>query len=200
MPPKTQVRFKFKDAASDQVVYECKLDCQQCSATRPNRQRCKLKTCFSLPFCHVHLKKNLGLQKKPSTIPNAGDGLFATRRFAAGEYIAPLDGRQFTLEQLDHRYLNNTAPYSVTHRDGTARDGACERHVGHLANSARGTRRGNNATLSSREDGKVWLKARQTITPGTEILVAYGPGYQMRPDAYKYTRVKNRGQPNEFIA
>lgn len=48
--------------------------CQYQHAT--THRRCSMTTCARFPFCHVHLKMVLGLAVKPSTLPNAGMGLF----------------------------------------------------------------------------------------------------------------------------
>ena len=50
-----------------------KTPCDQCTATKKNGDRCKRKTCKWSPFCHQHKLVDV----KQSTIPNAGDGVFA---------------------------------------------------------------------------------------------------------------------------
>jgi hypothetical protein len=196
MPPKTILKFFFYDRGN--VMYDCIVDCKQCEATAKNGNRCKIKTCFSLPFCHIHLPKEYGVKVKQSTIPQAGKGLFATKEFKVNELICPLWGNEKSIQQHDQEYgNNNTAPYSVQLNRNTIIDGSCKRYVGHNANTklnadgSSSLQRSNaKISINRRSTYKINLKATKTIKEGDEIFVYYGNEYQI-PENYEYKRVKN---------
>jgi len=77
----------------------------------------------------------LGVKVGPSTIPGAGSGLFATKKFdSKSKWIAPLNGQKVSQAKTDARYgSQNTAPYTVELK-GQLYDGALKRYVGHYAN------------------------------------------------------------------
>jgi hypothetical protein len=54
-------------------------------------------------------KPSLG-QHWPSQIPNAGEGLYATKRFAKGERIADYTGEKLSRAQVGKRYPDNVRP------------------------------------------------------------------------------------------
>jgi len=167
-------------------------------------------------MCWQHTRTQQHLQVKNSTIPHAGQGLFAwgpTRAarnnhdivFPTNAFIAPIQGRPTSAAQLDARYGDHTAPYgassSVARTGQPFVDGLGERYVGQYANTrlghatADGRRRsvqaGTNASFSSfRKDGHMWIKASKPIRSGQEILAYYGRDYLMEPNAK--TKVKNQ--------
>jgi hypothetical protein len=167
-------------------------------------------------MCWQHTRTQQHLQVKNSTIPHAGQGLFAwgpTRAarnnhdivFPTNTFIAPIQGRPTSAAQLDARYGDHTAPYgassSVARTGQPFVDGIGERYVGQYANTrlghamADGRRRsvqaGTNASFSSfRKDGHMWIKASKPIRSGQEILAYYGRDYLMEPNAK--TKVKNQ--------
>lgn len=55
--------------------------CPQCSAITDKGKRCKRNTCIKYPLCWQHMKTKEGLELKKSEIPDAGQGVFATRDF-----------------------------------------------------------------------------------------------------------------------
>ena len=106
----------------------------------------------------------------PSTIPGAGSGLFATKKFdAKSKWIAPLNGQKVSQAKTDARYgPHNTAPYTVELK-GQLYDGALKRYVGHYANSL----------FKASELTK--LQTMKKIAPGREILAYYGNLYKLEP-------------------
>ena len=72
----------------DKTEFQCNLNakprdrqCQRCSYRKPNGKRCKLRSCFDLRHCWVHLKKVFHVRIAPSLIKvdgqSIGLGLFA---------------------------------------------------------------------------------------------------------------------------
>jgi len=188
-------------------TYTTDVHCQTC--TQP---RCSRRTCMILPMCWQHARLILHLQVKDSTIPNAGRGLFAFAATKAardacvvlwrrGDYIAPLNGRPTSAEQLQASYGDHTAPYaassSIKKTGHPFIDALGKRYIAHYANTRVGRPRadgcrssvkaGTNCKLSARSDGLMWLQATKPIRSGDEILTYYGAAYQMEPHARVYT-------------
>ena len=107
---------------------------------------------------------------KRSTIPNAGLGLFALRKFKDGSFLGKYDGvvlntiptnqttRAYTL-QIDNKYINGR----------TGRLGYV-----HMANDARNVAR-NKCYFT--DHGYLRVKLDKEIRKGNEIFVEYGDGY-----------------------
>jgi hypothetical protein len=197
---RTQQRFLFCDPEHNRVIYSCRIQCQRCEAhSDKTGRRCKNRTCFLLPYCWIHAKKYYGIESKPSTIPDSGRGMFATRPFAPGDYICPLGGAFVSKQDLDERYDKYTAPYAIRINGQRFEDGACYRIVGNLSNTGvnpatgRINKRYNNARFvyrySSRHRHPVWLQAFASIAAGDEILTYYGSSYRIDSD---HTRRRTR--------
>ena len=84
--------------------FRCNLKCDQCEGETLAGERCKKRTCQYLPTCYIRTKKKYGLLVKKSSIPNAGDGLYALKEFKQGEFIADYKGEVLTKAQRDERY------------------------------------------------------------------------------------------------
>ncbi len=183
--------------------WSCPIHCQRCEFIRPNGIRCKNRVCFGSPLCWRHNEKKWNVRAKKSNIPNAGKGLFATKRFSAGEWICPMTGENLSMDCVHLRYPGNmTAPYVEVFDSGNgAVDCACSRGIGSLANALfrpNGTVRGlsyHNAKTSYRPVGDghagIWLKARTVIQPGSEIYLWYGNGGYTLEDTHN-TKLRRR--------
>jgi len=177
-------KTKFRFRGADGTRFQCDLQCRFCTErTKGGRgPTCRRRTCLSLPWCWMHAARNHGLRIKESQAVPGTKGLFATQRFAANTNMAQYLGERLTQAQLDRRYGDYTAPYALQHgREGWILDAACRRSMASMANSARGTRRRNNARFSVRRDGTVWIRSTEVIRPGTEILLRYGRDYWQGP-------------------
>ena len=186
--------MKFTFEMLGEIVFQGTLECRRCTGLKADGDRCGRTTCKFLPMCFQHLRKEMGLAVKTSTIPNAGQGLFATRAFATDEYIAPVDGQRLTKQQLDDRYKDPldmvTAPYGIKITNNEIADGALQRWVGHFSNTRLGNqgqsvKGGTNARLSIRAGNKPWLKAIQNIQPGAEIFTFYGSDFRVNDGSYR---------------
>lgn len=182
------MRFTFTDTATDQTLFSGDLTCRQCTFVKGDGHRCQRRTCKTLPYCWQHTTTQLGVKVGPSTIPGAGSGLFATKKFdSKSKWIAPLNGQKVSQATTDARYgPHNTAPYTVELK-GQLYDGALKRYVGHYANSlfkASGYSKltGTNAVIGNHNDVP-WLKLQtmKKIAPGREILAYYGNLYKLEP-------------------
>ena len=188
------MRFTFTENATGNKIFEGALECHQCSFVKNGNQRCKRNTCKMLPFCWQHAQIVLGVKVAPSTIPGAGNGLFATREFKGNnanlKWIAPLGGQVLTGAQVDARYgANTTAPYTVE-ANGHNYDGALKRYIGHYSNSRFGhnnksVQAGTNAVIGWHQ-GIPWLKAQigKNIKPNKEVLTWYGNQFKLEHNLY----------------
>jgi SET domain-containing protein len=127
---------------------------------------------------------------KPSTIPNAGNGLFAGVKIKKGEVIGELGGKLVTLEdypQANHYIASipecarkETEPYKYI----DAKDyGANVSRINFAPSNINGVETNfQNATIKQicQHPYFVFL-ALADIEPGTEIWSSYGPDYEYEP-------------------
>jgi hypothetical protein len=134
-----------------------------------------------------------GVEVRPSTIPGAGNGLFATRRFERLDIVTMYDGE--LADAADCRADRERDPGSVTHYRSTRHGGvvikglrdplaAQKRGGGSFANHA-WVASERNATLETDflekpVNGRQhvgYIQATRAILPGEEILIDYGRQY-----------------------
>jgi hypothetical protein len=177
--------------------------CTQCHAIaqRTGRQ-CRLRTCATARFCWIHTRAgrppNHGLRVKPSTIPNAGLGLFAAVDIPADTVIAYYRGQRLTRKQLDRRYgRHHQGDYVIKIRPNVYID-ACNTQstVARYANTCdvpvrvRAPCRNNAIFLYDEARNRLeLLSCDRPIRRGEEITVSYGDGYVVLDHA------PNRGRP-----
>jgi len=148
-----------------------------------------------------------GIEVRLSAIPNAGQGLFATRRFAKGEIVTFYDGpivfadppATLTREQRSHLRVLYPLTFAIDGNAPQARKGEPGTGGAALINDAHpGSRRDNNVELTSLDTTSetdrvesftglihaadprrriVIARALRDIAAGEEFLVDYGPTY-----------------------
>ena len=151
---------------------QSKRTCSQCTATTAKGTRCRKRTCRS-GLCWQHLKRDDGLRIKPSTVPGAGLGLFATEDFRHTDKIAPYTGEQLTRAAIEERYGDERGEYVLCRDSKRCIDSrATNSSAARYANDSRGTEKRNNARFRA-----LRIEASQRIRPGDEIFVAYGRDY-----------------------
>ena len=175
--------YRFSFSGPNNEPFSCILTCVRCEADTKSGNQCKSRTCFGLPYCWRHLEQNLHLKIKPSSVPNAGKGLFAFSRqhgsnevvFKRGQKIADYHGKKITHAELNRRYGDLTAPYALTNgKTRGVEDGACHRGVGNLPNHHSDN---HNAELDVDRRRVLIVRAIENIKNGTEIFVDYGDKY-----------------------
>ena len=84
---------------------------------------CKKRCLIGGSKCWIHLLSDNYLRIKPSTIQNAGSGLFTQKRynntnrvFNTGEKICDYQGKTISHQNITQRYRDKTAPYCVALR------------------------------------------------------------------------------------
>lgn len=185
--------YEFIFKIGGNLHFRTKLESIQCKDKRKNGQQCKNKTVMGSSHCYSHLLYKHSLRIKESNLLNAGLGLFAIDAmnkddnaiiFRKGDTIIEYAGEIIDEEELEERYADKTAPYTVAISKDVYEDAAKIRGVGALANTHP---RNNNATLSVYR-GKAKLKATKNIRNGEEIYLSYGKAYKLNdPDVEHYT-------------
>ena len=113
-----------------------------------------------------------GVSVAPSTIPHAGNGLFATRSFRSSEYITEYEGEILTRKEAWERPILS----HMVSREGVIVDGLktpiAGRGGGSFSNSAMRSVDANASIVAVL--GQLFLRARRHIAENEEILVYYG--------------------------
>ena len=167
------------DGHKGKKLFSCRLKC----GGTCDHIACDSNTEHDTKLCSQHLMLVYNVAIRPSSIPNAGLGLFCgPRGFKAGDKIAPYGGRMISQSRLnrlydytyDNRRVINAAPYAIqSARNGYVLDAICDRRAGAYVNDIRNSNQTVNALLNA--DGFVY--AIQAIIPNQEILVDYGEAY-----------------------
>jgi uncharacterized protein len=118
------------------------------------------------------------LEIKPSQIPNAGLGLFTKVFIPVGSLVIEYKGVVTTWdavkEQIDNDYIYYISRNHVIDAAPTPKS------LARYANDAKGLTQLpgiNNNCIFKKMEGRVFIKARANIQPGSEILVSYGKQY-----------------------
>lgn len=127
-----------------------------------------------------------GVYVKESTIPNAGNGLFAAVPFASGAIVTAYDGER--LHDYEHAASQEVQTH-IVQMGGIYIDGLREpiagRGGGSFANDNGRSRANVDKWLSPPEDGnRIYLRVKpgKTICCGEEIFLSYGLGHDVAMD------------------
>lgn len=196
------VKFTWKaDATKTKPAhqFQCNLKCQRCEAKTSSGKQCTRKVCMGLTRCWSHTRSDLHLAVKPSTIPNAGKGLFAIRTkkkglspdelkkpiFKTNDKIAPYVAEAVSRQVLDDRYAHYTSPYALSVGEGKNTrllDAACERGIASFANSKPAS--SSNAKFTKNGN----IVATKNIYDGAEIFANYGREYKFHQNVHVSTK------------
>lgn len=196
-------QFRFVHTAEDgstQKAFQCNLKCDRCTETNKKGLRCKVKTCIGTPYCWQHLLSKHHLRILPSTLKEAGKGLFAMGKagdravFRKNDVIIVYDGEVTTQQGVDQRYGEGddiTAPYAIDDvNGGVMEDAACRRGTGAIANHSDKART-INASIEIR-DGRLALIATKNIGHNAEIWINYGHAYRFDEAGVAHKTVRAR--------
>ena len=179
--------MKFTFRIGSNIQFQCQLVSEQCSSKCKNGEPCKRRVVMGLPYCWNHLLLNKHLRVQKSTIPNGGKGLFVINKkinnntilFRKGDRIIEYSGEIIDDEELDRRYKDEAAPYTLEVEPDINIDCACARSAGGIANTKPSH---NNAVFRLDEQSrqhKVYLVATKNIRNNSEVFVSYGRTYRM---------------------
>lgn len=112
------------------ISWSCRLKVQQCMAMTSRNTRCGRRT-FRHPFCLQHLRSQLGLDLRPSSVH--GCGLFTIKAFHPGDVLIPYTGERVSPAE----FRENAYNYQLLLPAGIAYDDAsCLRGAAAYANSS----------------------------------------------------------------
>jgi hypothetical protein len=178
--------YQFRYFINKHLVFQSNLICEQCKALTKSGNRCKRMVCIGLPYCFSHLASIQHLKIKPSTISNAGKGLFAidtSKRpnaviFNQNAIICDYNGEIIDRNELIHRYNYHTAPYGIRINKNRFEDGALMRGIAGLANH-KSFENCNAVFRPFKANGKFYMRliAVKPIRNGDEIFADYGDDY-----------------------
>jgi len=117
-----------------------------------------------------------------STIPNAGQGLFAKRDFKKGEMICNFRGDLIDNEELAKRDVGGErSHYFIEIRPDLTLDVYNSNCMARYANDAEGNEKigkSNNSEINlNRKDSGAFIVATRDIKAGEEIFLSYGEQY-----------------------
>ena len=163
---------------------QTRLQSMRCQSRTQRGERCKNRTRKS-PKCWIHLAKEDNLRIKPSSICNAGLGLFAYKKtIRCGKNIGKYTGRNTTKRELDHLYPGNEqATYAICESDDI--NARCI-NANHSTDTPlqymnkKRNRRQTNMKFFRRNIGNNYqphTKTTKRIGAGKELFVSYGPSF-----------------------
>jgi hypothetical protein len=194
--------YTFQFFIDNHLHFQKNLRGFRCIGRRRDGHQCGRTSVIGCPYCFQHLRSERHLRVRPSTIPNAGKGLFAEDPlradreiiFRVGDYIIDYTGESINENQLEERYGEYTGPYAIevrgrsNQRGGLFIDAAAERGVGSLINH-RARSSANSVFVVDYRANRARLRAVRPIRNGDEIFVSYGNQYQMNePGASSRTK------------
>ena len=184
--------FNFRDDRN-QTRFDDLLKKERCHHHLPTsgHPRCKRNVIIGSPFCFQHRKN---IRVGPSTLPNAGTGLFADNGtqnnavvFDKNDQITDYHGENVSRAVISNRYGNRaTAPYGIELNRDQAMDGALKRGLGTLINH-QPKHKANTRFSVARNRQNVHLVATKKIRNHKEMFVNYGKTYKLREPGVSYS-------------
>ena len=105
--------FRTLNKETNEIVFAGHLKKIQCKF-RKKGKRCKNASVYTIPYCEKHLKMYRMLERKRSTVPGIGFGLFAARDIEPKTRIGIYWGEVISAEEDKMRYgADGTSPYTV---------------------------------------------------------------------------------------
>ncbi|MCX7930334.1 MAG: SET domain-containing protein [Chlorobi bacterium] len=148
---------------------------KQCAYVGPDGHRCRRLTTITHPYCPVHTRIVHGVEVRTSTIPGAGNGLFAVRRIPTNTYLFDYDGDRLTLREYTERYAEfGYGPYAIELSSSVIVD-ACRTDAGiarYICTYHGSGRKPNVQYYTTGARVEIWTIRR--IEPGEELLADYG--------------------------
>ena len=168
-------KFYFSDDEQD-ISWSCELVRVRCVGHVKGGARCRRNVIKGLDRCWQHTRSELGLKIAPSGVPGAGLGLFTLRARKRGDHICNYLGDTLGPQQVEERYGEATAPYTVEAPRQRFIDGACRRGIGNFVNHAPAAQANCRFSWSGQQQ-TMSIKATRGIPVGAELKLNYGSRY-----------------------
>ena len=158
----------------------------QCTARikQGKGRQCRNRTCRS-GLCHIHLQRDQNLRIKPSSLPNAGFGLFTgPKQVKRSQTVTDYSGT-VTQQPINGNYVLQCNKNHFINANST-------KDTGGFANECRKTNRqtgqcqGNNSKFTWNPKTKTArIIATKSIPAQTEVFIPYGADYWSKFDKTK---------------
>lgn len=118
------------------------------------------------------------VQVRPSTVPNAGNGLFAKAKLKKGAVLGEYVGEVLSAKTAEGRdssyfiYKDEKGPKG----DGYVVDGRSMSNPMRWLNHSKRP----NAYAELQSDGRILFKTKKSVKPGEELFIDYGPDYEFK--------------------
>ena len=174
---------------TSQTSFSCNLKKFRCKGKTKANTRCKRFSYFGYPFCWYHMSKYSNLRIKKSSVINGGLGLFVSNghTYNKGDKIVEYVGEILTKDEIDRRYSDSTAPYTLMDGTGKYIDSACFRGIASMANAPDKTHEKNADFVDV--DDVVMIVATKKIVDGDEIFVDYGDEYLINDETETFKTI-----------
>ena len=148
-----------------------------CPFSTPTGLRCPRGSFVHAPYCRFHLRSVLGLDVAPSTIPDAGHGLFTLIPRSKGAHLIDYLGEVLSGE-VEKRYPRDSlGVYSLALSSSLFIDSALHRGIGAIANAPPPRKRANACYVINVRTQSARIETSRAIEAGGEIFISYGPNY-----------------------
>ena len=159
------------------------VQCTRCTAVTKRGTQCTRRTCKYAHMCWQHTISTRGVKIAPSTIPDAGDGLFATRDFERDETVVDYGGTLVSTETFNGPDYP-LSEYGVQINDNWVRDGrSTQSGLGRWVmdclpvNRPHDCPRNNSRIILDQRRRRASIRATRHIDAGDEIFASYGERY-----------------------
>lgn len=121
------------------------------------------------------------LEVLTSHIPGAGLGLFTRRQIKGNHKICDYPGELIDKAEFQRRYPDGKGIYVAGISKNKYIDAVNTRSYGRYANNRPNHNKCVLKTNTITNKVSIWLKTGQTLEPGEEVCVSYGPGHTLPP-------------------
>ena len=151
--------------------------CSMCNAKTKKGQPCKNVTCKWSPKCHAHRDVEI----KKSTIPNSGNGVFATRDLKKNQIVGnyTVGTRKMSAEQLNKKFPENKQRTHIWSKSKTEfYDAKSTKSVAGIFNNCRPQ---DSRVIRCKNQAKITnfgnVRLTENVKKGKEIFTTYGREY-----------------------
>src|SRR6185312_9457721 len=161
-----------------------------CPATSPEGLHCPRGSFVHAPYCRFHLREIKGLDVAPSSIPEAGRGLFTLSARARGDDLGEYMGELLPAEEIERRYpRGDVGIYCLGLSKSLFIDSALIRGACASANASRKGLKPNVRFVPNFVGRSARLEVTRPIPKGGEIFVGYGAEYWRGISSMSYSTV-----------